>query len=231
MTSERDLKALVRARMAKTGESYVAARRQLLHARFAPLIDALDDRDKRVELIDQLRGALPASRNAAFDGLATGRTDQIRKGCAYVLDHAEQDQQVQRALMAALKDNHWRVRKAAVHALICAACKPHGCLSGKAIDVILDVMLRDRDRRVRLGCAGVLMFWSPTPELTAAFQRVFASDPAAKMRDRAAYYLAAAEFTDGAPERYWRRPEFWTRLAQLTPDNYLFATRRGLSRV
>ena len=37
---------------------------------------------------------------AVLDGLTTGRSDQIRKSCAYVLDHAEQDQQVQQALMA-----------------------------------------------------------------------------------------------------------------------------------
>jgi HEAT repeat protein len=197
MTTDSDFKALVRQRMAKTGEAYAAARAQLVGRRangFGDLVAALDDAARKEQASIELRGALPRSCDAVLRGLTHG-SPPVRAACAAILDHAPHDERVERALLAALEDSHWRVRKAVLHALSCAECKPDGCLTTDGVGALVDRMLNDPDRRVRLMCAGSLMHGQAGREqrITEAFRRVLATSTNVTMRHRAAFYLAALE--------------------------------------
>jgi hypothetical protein len=223
MTDDRDFKALVRERMAKTGEAYTTARAQVLQRvpaaplRHDELVDALDDPSRKAEAFEVLRQALPASCEAVLRGL-THASPAVRASCAAILDHAPHDERVERALLDALDDPHWRVRKAVLHSLSCAECKPDGCLTTDGVGALVDALLNDPDRRVRLMCAGLMMHAQAGREarVTEAFERVLATSTHGTMRERAAFYLAGEQVPRGErPYGEWLR-EFERRVAELS---------------
>jgi len=73
----------------------------------------------------------------------------VRGGCAGFLDHHGTDACFEALRQAALHDPAPSVRRMAVHSATCQECKP--CpLTGDLVGLLVEVALRDSNRRVRL---------------------------------------------------------------------------------
>jgi len=100
------------------------------------LVQRLASKADRVEAIRALAGGVGATElrratvsGRAFDALCEGLGDpnpQVRWWCIQVLDHVS-DERALPAIAATLDDPVPRVRRNAVHALGCTACKPTWC--------------------------------------------------------------------------------------------------------
>lgn len=159
---------------------------------------------------------MPDSVEALLRGLFQG-PPLVRDGCAAILDHAPHDARIESALLAASADPDWRVRKSALHSLSCAACKPDGCLTTDGIGALVSSMLGDPDSRVRMMCAGSMMWGQAgrSERVVAAFRHVLATSRNPKMRERAATFLASTELPkDSMPYREWA-PKWEARIAAL----------------
>jgi HEAT repeat protein len=167
-----------------------------------------NDRLVRTGAIERLRALLPESLPPV---LAAARSERwvVRAAALAVLDHAEQDPEVEQALLAAAHDPDSRVRRSALHSLACAHCKPDGCVSPGAVDVLLDAMLHDPTLKVRRSMAGQLM-WGQAgrgPSVVEAFRHLLAHDDDAVLRRRSATFLASCELPRGElPHREWVGP-------------------------
>jgi hypothetical protein len=130
------------------------------------------------ELLDQLRHPLPTVRFAA----------------AAALDDLLQTPAIERALLEAARDPDARVRRAALHSLSCAHCKPDGCMAPAAVDVLIDTLLHDRSIRLRRWAAGVTMWGQVgrSAALVDAYRAVLATSDDRVLRERAETFLAAA---------------------------------------
>ena len=150
-----------------------------------------DDKRTRVALIEQLRALLPDSADAALAGLRDPRP-LVRAACAAVLDHADHDDRIERALREATRDPDARVRKSALHSLSCAHCKPDGCVVDDSVDYLVDALLNDSSIRVRRNMAGIMMFGQAGrgPKVTSAFQQLVDHEDRV-LRERASIYLAS----------------------------------------
>lgn len=171
-------------------------------------------------MVESLRTSLPDAIDQLLHGLFVG-TPLIRSGCAAVLDHAPQHERIVRALVQATGDPDWKVRKGALHSLSCGHCKPDGCLPPMAIGTLVHGMLRDPDARVRMFCAGVMMWGQAgrSDDITAAFRTVLATSPNRKLRERAATYLASHDVPRGsASHREWH-PRWHQRQRQLLGEH------------
>lgn len=118
--NDKAFKRLVKQRMAETGESYVHARAAL---------------DVRLRAVDALLAQL-------------GDPDwRVRKAACQLLDDVDFTPETFAALTACLDDESAEVRRAAVHTLTCAHCKPDGCV----LDVrgVFEKAKHDRSARVR----------------------------------------------------------------------------------
>src|SRR5256885_10639771 len=94
---------------------------------YESLVAALWEPATRRQVADELRRALPDSCDALLDGLRHG-PPSVRRWCAVVLDHAPHDERIEQALVEPAADRNKKVRKAGLHALPCARCKPDACL-------------------------------------------------------------------------------------------------------
>lgn len=135
MPIDKDLKRLVRARMAATHENYTAAL-----AAVAPQPRALDLRPLIAQLADpatlenayqELRRTDPELLIPALVGALRSGSWRIRRSCCRILDDLDFTPESLEALEGALDDPDPRVRRSAVHTLSCQDCKPNGC----ALDV------------------------------------------------------------------------------------------------
>jgi HEAT repeat protein len=89
-----------------------------------------------------------------FEALVAGLSDpnpRVRWWCVQVLDHVPDDRATT-ALLAALDDPVARVRRNAVHALGCVACKPgwDGDLPDAAREKLTSMIATDANAKVRL---------------------------------------------------------------------------------
>jgi len=157
---------------------------------YEQMVAALADPSMRPLMARRLYAALPGSADALLDGLRDG-PPSVRRWCAKVLDHAPQDERVERALLAATHDRNRKVRKAALHSLACTACKPDGCLTTDGVGHLVAAMVNDRSLAVRRAGAGVLMFGQlgRDDRVTSAFEQLLADDDPI-LRDRAAMFFA-----------------------------------------
>src|SRR5436305_1404975 len=139
------------------------------------LVATLFEPATRREVADELRQALPDSRAALLDGLRHG-PPSVRRWCAVVLDHATHDEGIEQALNEAVGDRNKKVRKAALHALSCARCKPDGCLTTDGVGTLVEAMLHDSSYGVRRNAAGQLMWrqQGDTDAVTSAFRDILA---------------------------------------------------------
>jgi hypothetical protein len=205
MPKDKDLKRLVRRRMAITGDPYTAARASLGAQPPGPAPgderpEPTDRVTRWVELLsvaDHAHGAymllkaLPPAqlRAAALSGLAH-ESWRVRRSCALLLDDVSFTDETVAALLAGLDDEHPKVRKAALHTLTCAHCKPDAC----ALDLrpLLERMASDRDRLVRKAVVGSL--WRNDDGWAIELLRRFAADdPSADVRATAARILEGVE--------------------------------------
>jgi hypothetical protein len=160
MTKNRDFKRRIRARAAKTGESYQAARRHLFNA--SPPLSAVDEQlvsayfatyAAHVERFRQDGG-----RWQPFEGEVPVRAMQaaallhpnpkVRRECLGVLDHAANDQSVA-VFRRALRDPVPRVRLVALHGLSCDRCRVGELCVKDVVSDLLRTVSEDPSPKVR----------------------------------------------------------------------------------
>jgi hypothetical protein len=154
MTEDRDLKRRVRARAAKTGESYQTARRQLLGERPTEISES-----DRQAVDNYFRDWWAAARQFRSTGRPFGEfpgvpvplsalqaaalahpNPKTRRACLGVLDHEANDESMD-VFRRCLADPVPRVRLAALHGLGCQRCKHNPVDS---YDVAPDLMVLAR---------------------------------------------------------------------------------------
>src|SRR5579859_7907536 len=130
MPVDKDLKRLVRARMAATTENYTTARAALV-----PAVARVDLRALVLKLANPATAApaaetLKAQRPERLVGaLVAGLKSpewRVRRSCCRLLDDVDFTPESLAALQRALDDPEPRVRRAALHTLSCQHCKPSG---------------------------------------------------------------------------------------------------------
>ena len=194
MPTDKDLKRLVRKRMAETGERYTDARAALatidIPGRTAgPARPSIAER--WVELL-----ADPQQNQGAFDLLKALPPDElrplavagsrhpnakVRRRSCRLLDDLSLTPETLAALEACALDAEPRVRAAALHSLSCEQCKPDGvCLDPR---VVADRAASDPSAIVRRGVAMGLS-WNPrqSDDWAVAWATRFLSDPSAEIR-------------------------------------------------
>jgi vesicle coat complex subunit len=117
-------------------------------------------RDRQVDALRALTGGVTATHlrtarltDAAFDAVVDGLADpnpRVRWWCLQVLDHVPEGRAV-RHVASALNDPVPRVRRNAVHALGCVACKPDwdGTLAAGVISLLTEMSTSDDNDKVR----------------------------------------------------------------------------------
>lgn len=131
---------------------------------------------------------------------------KVRLLAAAGLDDVLATPEIEHALRDAARDPDAKVRRAAMHALTCAHCKPDGCLAPEAVDVVVDALLHDPSIRNRRWAAGVTM-WRQSgsgERLVDAYRETLATSDDRVLRERAATFLASCEIPKGdRPHREW----------------------------
>lgn len=160
MTKDRDLKRRIRARAAKSGESYQAARRHLLGR--ARALSADDERavaayfDGYARHVDRFRaeGGLwqPFGREVPIQAMQAAAllhpSPKIRRECLGVLDHAANDQSVV-VFRRALRDPVPRVRLVALHGLSCDRCRVGEVRIDDVVGDLIRMVREDSSAKVR----------------------------------------------------------------------------------
>lgn len=209
MPIDKDLKRLVRARMAATHENYTAAL-----AAVAPQPRALDLRPLIAQLADpatlenayqELRRTDPELLIPALVGALRSGSWRIRRSCCRILDDLDFTPESLEALEGALDDPDPRVRRSAVHTLSCQDCKPNGC----ALDVrpLFERMVHDTSRTVRSSVLGPLSWQRHGPWAENLVRYMATNDPSAALRQEARATLAARAFERAADAERRRLPE------------------------
>ncbi len=191
MTEDRDLKKQIRVRAQRTGESYQAARRQLL-AR-SPVQTSLRPDDERAvrdyfegwsrhvarwrETGGRWRpfsGAVPVTAMQAASLLHP--SPKVRRECLGILDHAANDDSVH-VFRHALGDPVPRVRLIALHALSCEHCRTGElCVEDVVADLVRTV-LEDPSAKVRHRAVEVVCRIAPIdPRVGQALRQAAESD-------------------------------------------------------
>jgi len=209
MPLDKDLKRLVRARMAAAGERYTTARAALV-----PAIPGVDLRALVSKLADpatagtaeaMLRAQPPERLVAALVAGIDSPGWRVRRSCCRLLDDLDLTPSSLAALQGALDDPDPRVRRCALHTLSCQHCKPSGC----ALDVqpLFERMARDPSRRVRETVLNPLGWQRHGPWAERLVESIAASDPSEKLRDDARGILAAKTLERAADAERRRLPE------------------------
>ena len=160
MTKDRDLKRRIRARAAKTGESYQAARRHLLGR--AQALSADDERavaayfDGYARHVDRFRAEggrwQPFEREVPIQAMQAVAllhpNPLIRRECLGVLDHAANDQSVD-VFRRALRDPVPRVRLVALHGLSCDRCRVGQVRIADVVGDLIRIVTEDPSAKVR----------------------------------------------------------------------------------
>jgi HEAT repeat protein len=127
--------------------------------------------------------------NSLKDALA-GMNDadlRVRAAAAGLLDHWA-DQSYVGPLTKALGDPSARVRRNAVHALGCQACKP-APLAVDSIGLLIEKALSDSSIRVRRVSVHQIGLQQRDPRAVAALETILARDTDAGLRSRAEFAL------------------------------------------
>ena len=155
----------------------------------AELVGALSDPRRCFQAYQQLR-RLGAGASAAARGGLRHPSAQVREYCCLVLDHL-MDAESGSALVDALDDPAERVRLAAAHALACERCKD-GAWRPAAASVLpraIALLAGDESPQVRAVAAELVgLRVHSHPAACSAIERAAAADPAASVRQKAAWY-------------------------------------------
>jgi hypothetical protein len=209
MPIDKDVKRLVRARMAATNENYTTARAALVPAvtrvDLSALVSQLAD-SATARLAGEALKAQPPERlvRALVTGLASPDR-RVRRTCCRLLDDLDFTPESLAALQRALEDPDPRVRRAALHTLSCQHCKPSGC----ALDIrpLFERMVRDPSRKVRAAVVGPLGWQHHGPWAERLVERVATDDPSEWLRGVARRALAGKALERAADNERRRLPE------------------------
>lgn len=209
MPIDKDVKRLVRARMAATNEKYTTARAALVPA--APsvdlraLISRLADPATAGPAAATLK-ALPAQQLVPSLVAGLERPEwRVRRTCCRLLDDLDFTPESLAALRHALNDPDPRVRRSAGHTLTCQHCKPSGC----ALDVqpLFEQMARDPSRRVRAGILNALDWQRHGAWAERLVEYMAVNDPSERLREHARRNLAERAFERASDAERRRLPE------------------------
>jgi HEAT repeat protein len=209
MPVDKDLKRVVRARMAATKENYTTARAALvpavhrvdLQALVSQLHDPATAGPAAATLKDQPPGRLVPALVAGL-----GSSDwRVRRSCCRLLDDLDFTPGSLAALQLALDDPDPRVRRSALHTLSCQHCKPSGC--ALEIQPLFERMARDPSRRVREVVVNSLGWQRHGPWAERLVEYAAVSDSSEKLRENARRTLAAKVLERAADAERRRLPE------------------------
>jgi HEAT repeat protein len=209
MPIDKDLKRLVRARMAGTKENYTAARASLV-----PAIPRIDPRALVSRLADPATAESAAATLKAqpperlVPALVAGLESQVwrvRRSCCRLLDDVDFTPESLAALQRALDDPDPRVRRSALHTLSCQNCKPSGCTL--EVQPLFERMARDPSRRVRDAVLNPLGWQRHGPWAERLVEYIAVNDPSEKLREHAGDILAGKAFERAADAERRRLPE------------------------
>jgi hypothetical protein len=187
MPQDKDLKRLVRTRMAATGERYTEARaaidtrvRSSSTEEWVGWVQAMADPVTYHAAYQQLKG-LPDDVLLPLAVEGTRDPDwRIRRGMCRLLDDLAFTDESFAALVHCAGDAEPRVRRAAVHSLGCQHCKPDGCV----VDVksVVERALKDPSRKVRQMAIGPLLYGVVEDWHLDLLHQVVATDPSPGLR-------------------------------------------------
>lgn len=123
------------------------------------------------------------------DGLSHGDA-AVREGCVQLLDHFLTEDTIA-AIVAALDDEHPRVRMAAAHTLACDRCKKNACrpADSDVLPAAIRLLTTDPDKHVRAMAAELVGRAVHTaPEAVRALEAVRDGDPEPGVRKKAGWY-------------------------------------------
>jgi hypothetical protein len=179
-------------------------------------LDAPGDTPEKHATIVALREAVEDAKPALLAGLDHPAW-RVRHGCLVVLDHTDVDEETLARTVRALSDPHRKVRRAAMHLLGCARCKPEGFTGIEGVDlegIYLSAAASDRSRRVRYTAMGKFMFRRQPlePRVASTMRAVIDEHGDDELRTRAAKVLAFPEVWANAQTSNERREQFERRV-------------------
>lgn len=264
MPQDKDFKRLVRQRMAETGENYTRARLALLAER-GPKPEARAD----LLALMSVKG-VPGQENEGLLQMQTLPPDEcrrialrglrhdswrVRRRCAQILDHLTLTDETIEALQSALRDEHPRVRHAALHSLICEPCKPDGCaldvrataismlndpspdvraqavaafwlfLGDDVVDMLRSIAGNDRSPRVRRGAAG-LVEWIEVRQRAEQVQRELPDELRRKTERHRGKWVGIADGRIVGAHRSWGQTRRSLRGVRPTESIVVFVPER-----
>jgi hypothetical protein len=229
MPVDKDLKRLVRARMAATQERYTTARAALVPAVPAPVpVDPIDLRALVAKLADPatagpaaatLKAQVPDRLVPALIAGLTSPEWRVRRSCCRLLDDVDFTPDSLAALQRALDDPEPRVRRSALHTLSCRHCKPSGC--ALEVQPLFERMARDPSRRVRGAVLNPLGWQRHGPWAEQLVVYMAANDPSEQLRDHARGILARRAFERTADGERRRLPERLRRKTERHPFRWV----------
>jgi HEAT repeat protein len=223
MPIDKDLKRLVRARMAATNENYTTARAALVPAvpRVDPraLVSRLADPATAQATAATLRAQPPEQLVPALVAGLRSSEWRVRRSCCRLLDDLDFTPESLAALRRALDDPDPRVRRSALHTLSCQHCKPSGC----AVEVqpLFERMARDPNRRVRDAVLNPLGWQRHGPWAERLVEYMAVNDPSEKLRENARRTLAAKALERAADAERRRLPEHLRRKTERHPFQWV----------
>ena len=231
MPTEKDLKKLVRQRMAQTGERYTDARAAFRSPTASPMVG--DQRRRGEQWLEQLGD--PQHGNEAFDllkglpvedllPLAIAGTrhpnPRVRRRSCLLLDDLALTPESIDALEACATERDPRVRAAALHTLSCERCKPDGvCLDQRAI---AERAANDTNARIRRGVVMGLA-WNPalSDDWSVEMATRFLSDRSAEIRRYAQAALDRIELQAATNEARRALPDPLRRKTERHPGKWV----------
>jgi HEAT repeat protein len=236
MPVDKDLKRLVRARMAATKENYTTARAALVpDLPNVPNVPRVDLRALVSKLADPATAGPAAAALKAqpperlVPALVAGleRPEwRVRRSCCRLLDDVDFTPESLRALQAALDDPDPRVRRSALHTLSFQHCKPSGC--ALEIGPLFERMARDPSRRVREAVLNPLGYQRHGPWAERLVEQMAVNDPSQQLREHACRILARRAFERAADAERRRLPERLRRKTERHPFRWVALDRERL---
>jgi HEAT repeat protein len=209
MPVDKDLKRVVRARMAATKENYTTARAALVPALvrvdLRVLVSKLADPATAGPAAATLKSQLPERLVPALVAGLQSPEWRVRRSCCRLLDDVDFTPESLAALQRALDDPEPRVRRSALHTLSCQHCKPSGC--ALEVQPLFERMARDPSRRVRDAVLNPLGWQRHGSWAERLVEYMAVNDPSEKLRDHARAILARKAFERTADAERRRLPE------------------------
>jgi HEAT repeats len=223
MPIDKDLKRLVRARMAETDENYTTARAGLVPAvprvDLRALVSRLADPGTAAAAAAALKAQPPKRLVPALVAGLESHEWRVRRSCCRLLDDLDFTPGSLAALRRALDDPDPRVRRSALHTLSCQHCKPSGC--GVDVQPLFERMARDPNRRVRDAVLNPLGWQRHGPWAERLVEYMAVNDPSEKLRENARGILAAKALERAADAERRRLPERLRRKTERHPFQWV----------